>query len=271
MNTLHNGPSTTEKVTMQRQTLSNVAALAALSVVGGAAEASAQTHYYPIVSGDTEAYIGYVQKPGTNNYRPWVCYDGPGSNNAIWVALGSYGSPNLNGNYIVHLDNASGDSGGDSVIIFDRVAGWDTGDHVDGDCEEDEDAFYGWRAIDYNGYYLDVYGGPGNDTINIELDAYDADTIVRGELGDDSIAIAYCPTYSAADGGWGDDNIIGGYGDCENLWGDLDDDCLRDLNSLHGQYICGSGTDQWNGYDTPNPYYHACEGSGGTPLCGWPF
>lgn len=233
------------------------------------ATASAATSYYPLHTGNTVVYMGVTVKPGQSYHRMWFCYDGPAEDDDVWVD-GSSPEANpydvvVDDDYTIHLDKASGDSGSDTVVQV-----WLAGGDVSGDCAERSG--YNWYQPALDGHWIDVSGGPGDDTLHYEhWGIYgDPQMFLLGDGGNDNL---YMASDSYAVGGDGNDNIVGSsWSSHDNLWGSGGNDCLRDLGNGHDDYLCGTGTDVWNGYDSPGPGSHGCEAGGsGTPTCGWPF
>jgi len=93
----------------------------------------------------------------------------------------------------------------------------------------------------YGGYYLDMWGGAGNDT----LSAGNGNTWLSGGDGDDSMFFA---GQGALWGGNGNDTLIAGssFFTVERLFGEEGNDCLADANGGTSTFDCGPGADRWS-------------------------
>ena len=94
--------------------------------------------------------------------------------------------------------------------------------------------------IVYNGHYLDIFGGSGNDRLKCAR----GDTWLFGEAGNDHL---YSQNPNGAQlGGTGNDSIIyGGQSGTAALYGEDGDDCLSSEFPRAIVMDCGSGNDRW--------------------------
>lgn len=118
-----------------------------------------------------------------------------------------------------------------------------------------------WNQLQYNGYYLDVYAGDGNDDVDGPRHS-GADTYIFGELGGDNL-YNYLAVAEVSGGG-GNDNITSmGYVGYEVLRGWSGDDCLHDWNNSYTTFDCGANSDRYYHTNTTSvncetPEYWCC-------------
>lgn len=125
---------------------------------------------------------------------------------------------------------ANGGAGEDDNVATENVESGPGDDHITGDAQAN--VFSGSFGDD------EMYGGDGNDTLNDQYDANDADQIYLGNGNDSSFAGSGA---DFVDGGPGDDSISGYHGNDELHGGDGNDSLNggEDSDSLYG----GDGDD----------------------------
>lgn len=97
----------------------------------------------------------------------------------------------------------------------------------------------GWYKMDYNGWWLDIYGEAGADLLEGAVDS--GDTWVFGGTGND-ICYNYSTVGAVNGNGDHDDLVSDTTGGSDELYGETGNDCLWDTSGTFSACNCGGQT-----------------------------
>ena len=185
---------------------------------------------------------------------PLACFDAPGSTNDRYFALGDIAAPfGLDDNTVVYGDPTTGTSN-DSMYLIET-----NGTSVGGYCQNATDFSGTWNRMTYNGYYLDLHGVGGGDTL--QDGGGSGDTYLYGEAGGD--LLIQSSSIGSAKGGDDNDFVLGfssGAGD--DLSGGNGIDCLYDTTNTAALFSCGGTAGDTRDSRNSGAYISGCPASG---------
>jgi Ca2+-binding RTX toxin-like protein len=173
---------------------------------------------------------------GHTSVGPIVGFQSFATGECIVYSLGN--GAGLNNDYTIR-----GSSGDDGMIVFGGFGGGGSG----GYCG------FTVSALLYNGHFLDIRAGSGNDAIHCGA----GDSHCHGDGGNDGIQ-----SYSGVGAIFGDsgrDNLTGLSAiTTDSLSGGSGDDCLADPGNAHSRFDCGT-QDVHDFYVSPASGRVSCE------------
>jgi hypothetical protein len=102
---------------------------------------------------------------------------------------------------------------------------------------------YNQQYPNYNGHYLDIHGGSGDD----RLTTYGGDTYLIGYGGDDKM-LSGGGASLYLDGGDGNDSLLLDTSNGASVYGDAGNDCIGVSSAATNCTMsCGDGSDTWSG------------------------